>query len=548
MGRRTAGAGLAAVTLIAAAFVPVAVSAVSAPPASAKTTAAVFPDFNHDGFADTVVSIDQQDIGTAIDAGAIEVLYGNPFITGVVAHHQYISNQDTVLKGSPITGGRFGENTAAGDFNGDGYDDLAIGEYGATVDTAAGAGQVHILYGSASGLTDAKYQNVNQNTAGVQDTAEAGDQFGHSVAAGDLNHDGFEDLVVSVPREDLNGETQVGAAHVFFGSATGLQFAATQGALYFHQGAGGGGIGDAAEHNDIFGSPVAIGDFDHDGFGDIAIGVQGESLGDVGTPGPQAIAGAGGFHVLYGNATKASVGARHQFFTENSAGMPDHATAADRFGAYFAAGDFNGDGYPDLAVGADGKTVTGVANAGAAYVFKGSASGITTSGSQLWDFATPGVLGDPVSGDNFGDCLAAGDFNHDGKTDLAITVDRRTLNGVAGTWHGMVLVYPGSASLLTLTGAKSFNENTPGIAGFGAPASGDQFGSIAKTSDFNGDHYADLYIAAGGKAVSSQAHAGALYLLKGSASGVSVSGAKFYTQNTPGIEGSAQANAWFGGT
>src|SRR5690348_13801014 len=255
---RVAAIGLVAVLLAGA-------TAACTPPPPPPGGARVFPDFNHDGVADVVASIDQQDIGGVVDAGAVEVLYGSPFTDGNIAHHQYVSNSDTAIAGDPTTNGRFGENWTAGDFNGDGYDDIAIGEYGATVSGHADAGQVHILYGGPNGLTTAGYQNVNQDTAGVQDAAEAGDEFGHSVAAGDLNGDGFTDLVVSAPREDLNGANQVGAVHVFFGSATGLVFAQTKGALFFHQGANGGGLGDAAELNDIFGSPVSTADLDHDG-------------------------------------------------------------------------------------------------------------------------------------------------------------------------------------------------------------------------------------------------------------------------------------------
>jgi hypothetical protein len=77
---------------------------------------------------------------------------------------------------------------------------------------------------------------------------------------------------------------------------------------------------------------------------------------------------------------------------------------------------------------------------------------------------------------------------------------------------------------------------------------GDQFGSIAKEGDFNHDGFDDLSISAAGKTVSGLAHAGAVYLLPGSASGLSIAGTKVYTQDSPGVDEAAQANAWFGGT
>src|SRR5262249_56655839 len=164
-----------------------------------------------------------------------------------------------------------------------------------------------------------------------------------------------------------------------------------------------------------------------------------------------------------------------------------------------------------LAVGADGRTVNGVANAGAVFVFKSGTSGLTTTGVQQWNLSIPS-LGQAVrSGDNFGDCLAAGDFNGDGKDDLAITVDRRDLKGVSGIDQGEVLVASGSSAGLSTGGVLVLNENTPGLPN-GPAVNGDQFGSIAKPGNFNGDSYDDLSISTAGKTVSGLAHAGAVYL------------------------------------
>ncbi|MGO4757180.1 FG-GAP repeat protein, partial [Streptomyces sp. 2MCAF27] len=109
------------------------------------------------------------------------------------------------------------EDTAAaapsglkGDFNGDGYADLAVGMPKATVGGRAKAGYVNVVWGGPNGLGTAGSARVSQSTAGVPGTAEAGDLFGTSVSAADLNGDGYGDLTVTAPGEQLK---DTGADH-----------------------------------------------------------------------------------------------------------------------------------------------------------------------------------------------------------------------------------------------------------------------------------------------------------------------------------------------
>jgi hypothetical protein len=511
-------------------------------PAHALSTDRVFPDFDNNGRADVVVSIDQEDIGNAVDAGAVDVFYGGGPLSPGFSNDQFWSQNTAGINGPVQAGGRFGDNWAAGDFNGDGFDDLAIGEWGATVDNFATAGQVHIIYGGVNGLAIANgYQHVDKATAGVTGNPAVNDQFGRSLAAGDLNGDGVDDLVVGCPRCDLGGANNPGAVYAFPGSPSGLNFVNDK---FFRQG-GGTGIEDQADDEDILGSSVAVGDFDNDGNADIAAGVQGETLHDV-VPPINPIAGSGAFHIFYGNGTFANVGSDHQFFTEEDLGQT--ALPNSRLGCEFAPGDFNGDGITDLAVCADGRKVGAVTNAGSAYVLRGSGAGLVGGGgTQLWNFDTAGVRGNAITGDNFGDSLTSGDYNNDGKDDLAIAVDKRDLETVAGVDHGLVLVFPGSASLVSVNSGKykGFTENTRGIAG--VAQSNDEFGSLLQSMDINGDHFDDLYIAAAGETVSGAVKAGGLYLLPGSSRGTTSSGSKYYTQDSSKIEDVAEASDYFGG-
>ena len=183
-----------------------------------------------------------------------------------------------------------GSSVAAGDFNNDGFTDLAIGVPNEAIGSIAVAGAVNVIYGSGAGLTAAGNQMWHQNRPGIGGTSEADDRLGSSLAAGDFDADGFDDLAIGVPNEDIGTRAGAGAVNVLYGSASGLTASGDQ---VWHQNTG--GINGGSEAGDQFGSSLASGDFDNDGFDDVAIGVPGESIG--------AIAGAGAVNVIYGSAS-----------------------------------------------------------------------------------------------------------------------------------------------------------------------------------------------------------------------------------------------------
>ena len=126
--------------------------------------------------------------------------------------------------GAPLERGQAG-TTLHGDINGDGFSDLAVGIDGKTVGSAVAAGQVSIIYGSGAGLSSAGNQLIDQDTDGMLDQAETGDQFARYMGGGDFNGDGFFDLAIGVPLEDVDGPSgstlDAGAVQIVFGSASG---------------------------------------------------------------------------------------------------------------------------------------------------------------------------------------------------------------------------------------------------------------------------------------------------------------------------------------
>jgi FG-GAP repeat len=334
-------------------------------------------DFNHDGFADLAAGAPSEDAFTTVDAGAVSVLYGSSGGLTRVSGQLF-----TQVAGAVEAGDFFGEALAAGDFNHDGFADLAAGARFEDVGTTEDAGAVSVVPGSAGGLTRVGGQLFTQ----VGSAAETDDRFGHALAAGDFDRDGFADLAAGAPFEDAFSTVDAGAVSVLCGSSGGLT---RVGGQLFTQVAG------ALEAEDAFGFALAAGDFDRDGFADLAAGAIGEDVGS--TP------DAGAVSVLYGTSGGLTrVGG--QLFTQVGGAVEFN----DRFGRALAAGDFDNDGFSDLAASAPFEGVGSIPEAGAVSVLYGTSGGLSRVGGQLFTQNSPGVGSSAEALDNFGLTLAAG--------------------------------------------------------------------------------------------------------------------------------------------
>jgi FG-GAP repeat len=218
--------------------------------AAQPTATGVQADFNNDGAADLAVGVPGEDVGSISDAGAVNVLYGSAGkLTGTGSQ---IFTQDTPGVGSSAeVGDFFGDALATGDFNHDGFADLAVGVPGESIGTIQVAGAVNVLYGSASGLTGIGSQLFTQ----VGSAPETGDEFGFALATGDFNHDGFADLAAGAPFEDVLSTPDAGAVSVLYGSAGKLT--RTGGQIFTQDTPG---VGSSAEPGDLFGAALATDD------------------------------------------------------------------------------------------------------------------------------------------------------------------------------------------------------------------------------------------------------------------------------------------------
>jgi FG-GAP repeat protein/VCBS repeat protein len=408
-------------------------------------------DVNGDGFDDVLVGASEYDAGQA-DVGQATLYYGSG--TGSL----WAAPVWTVVGDRP--GARLGcAVSRAGDVNGDGYSDVIVGAY-ACDNGQAGEGLAFAYHGGATGLNGAEAWTAEANQAHAH--------FGFSVAsAGDVNADGFGDLLAGAPFHQ-NGQGYEGQATLFPGFIGGLH-AATWTA-------------ESDQDTALFAYSVAsAGDVNGDGYGDVIVGAY---LFD------ETEIDEGRAYLYLGCATGLAA----------TPAWTAHGGQEDaRFGYSVAgAGDVNGDGYADVIIGAH-RYDHGSVDEGEALVYYGSPSGLG---------ASPGWTAEGNQGGaDFGSSVAgAGDVNHDGFDDVIIgarTYDHGENN------EGCAFVYLGSASGLAATPVW-MGESNQAEARFGF--------SVASAGDVNGDAFDDVIIGAY-VYENGESQEGAAYVYLGSATG-----------------------------
>ncbi|MBK9227381.1 MAG: FG-GAP repeat protein [Ignavibacteria bacterium] len=404
-------------------------------------------DLNGDGFDDIVAGM-----SNAVSGQPAKVFFGGRFMDNI---------SDVSLFGSPFVSYRV---ASAGDVNNDGYDDIITADpFNITGEIDAGAAFIFLGGQNMSGVPYITLYGTS-----------AGDNFGYAISsAGDVNNDGYGDVIVGAPFNDGNEMSDAGAAYIFYG---GLTMNNTPDVVMY---------GEFA--NDNFGSSVSGGgEINVDQFDDILVGSPYNSLNF----------NEGRVYLYYGGSPMN--GNTDIFFD-----CPAAPNANTRFGwAVESSGDVNGDGYCDILIGAlNFASINFPFHIGQAFIYFG--------GSILNNSPDVSFIGENISYQFSGSLSMPGDLNNDGFDD--VIVGEALYNNYTDTYKGRLSLYHGGVSMDSIADRIIYGDNLYNRYGY----------SVSGAGDVDGDGVNE-FLAGAPLSEYAGTDAGMVYLYKGSESSTDI--------------------------
>lgn len=420
-------------------------------------------DVNGDAISDLIIGAPGFDANSQPQEGRVFVIFGSPALPAALDLNTI--SADLEIEGRQAHSG-VGTAVAAADINGDGFDDILIGGPGTDGQAGEKAGAVFIIMGRASFPTTMNVLNADVRIGGEA----ALDGVGEAIAIGDLNNNGVSDVIFGVPFADPPSRPNGGKVVVIYGRSdwpSQLELSAIQPDLQVF----------GPRLNEFIGNAVTADDLNNDGRDDLIIGdFKANAAGGV---------DAGKTFVIFGSDTLAAV---VDFASEKPHVTISGGNQQDHFGFAVSTGDFNGDGLPDLMVGARWANVGEASNAGKAYIFLSreawpSDIDLTTDEADFTILGTGEIS-------NLGFSLTSGNINGDDMADLVIgalfsSPENRTQSGEGFVFWGRP----------SINGSIAFQADESDVDILGA-APGYSLGSAVAIGDLNADGRDDIIISA----------------------------------------------------